>query len=160
MPPKRAVITYVSHRLHSSPSTAREQSLRLVHLCTILRVVLRRRSLSAIPLDPTAQAFLYACPATGCIAAPVFINISRESPSRRPYVGPPCQWILNLLCYHVGIAFTEFINWRRLNIEQSYGLRAPYLDGAYCLTQCTVAKKYHVLKTTTVYSCSINGNQY
>ena len=125
MRPKRAVITYVSHRLHSSPSTAREQSLRLVHLCTILRVVLRRRSLSAIPLDPTAQAFLYACPATGCIAAPVFINISRESPSRRPYVGPPCQWILNLLCYHVvSIAFTKFINWRRLNIEQSYGLRA------------------------------------
>ena len=131
MPPKRAVITYVSHRLHSSPSTAREQSLRLVHLCTILRVVLRRRSLSAIPLDPTAQAFLYACPATGCIAAPVFINISRESPSRRPYVGPPCQWILNLLCYHVRIAFTEFINWCRLNIEQSIRLRAPYLVGTY-----------------------------
>ena len=59
----------------------------------------------------------------------------------------------HLLRYHVvaGIAFTKFINWRRLNIEQSYGLRAPYLDGAYCLTQCTVAKNYHVIKTTTVY---------
>ena len=41
----------------------------------------------------------------------------------------------------LSIAFTKFIDWCRLNIEQSYGLRAPYLDGAYCLTQCTVAKK-------------------
>ena len=59
----------------------------------------------------------------------------------------------------LSIAFTKFIDWRRLNIEQSYGLRAPYLDGAYCLTQCTVTKKYHVLKTITVYfECSIHGN--
>ena len=26
----------------------------------------------------------------------------------------------------LSIAFTEFINWRRLNIEQSYGLRLGY----------------------------------
>ena len=32
-----------------------------------------------------------------------------------------------------GIVNTKFINWRRLNIEQSYRLRAPYLDGATVL---------------------------
>ena len=58
-------------------------------------------------------------------------------------MGHPRSMNPTQLRYHVvaGIAFTKFINWRRLNIEQSYGLRAPYLDGAYCRTQCTVAKK-------------------
>ena len=127
MPPKRAVITYVSHRLHSSPSTAREQSLRLLHLYTILRVVLRRRSLSAIPLDPTAQAFLYACPATGCIAAPVLSTYLANLPPDVHTWALPVNGSQPIIRYHIerSIVFTEFINWRRLNIEQSYGLRSP-----------------------------------
>ena len=138
--------------LHPVPPVSRAFAFAIS--APFFALCLARRSLSTLPLDATAQAFLYACPVVGAHSSSSFISMHLAKLPLGAHVGPPCQWISTYFATTSGIALTKFIDWCWLNIEQSYRLRAPHLDGTYCLTQCKVAKKLPCSQNLPLFTCA------
>ena len=90
MPPKRAVTTYVNHRLQFAPCTACEQSPSLSCLHHSLRRVSLADLCRLILWNPTAQAFFYGCPAVGAHCGSSY-SLAKLPPD--VHVDHPCQWI-------------------------------------------------------------------